>query len=67
MSRVLLVGWVSLYALLWSVATLLLDPAVPYDAVEALNWAQNAQWGSPKNPGWWAWYGVPWCGLAVFR
>lgn len=50
MSRVLLVGWVSLYALLWSVATLLLDPAVPYDAVEALNWAQNAQWGSPKNP-----------------
>ena len=50
MSRVFLLGWVGFYALLWSVATLFLDPAVPYDAIEALNWAQNAQWGSPKNP-----------------
>ncbi|WP_052285323.1 glycosyltransferase family 39 protein [Kluyvera genomosp. 1] len=50
MSRVFLSGWVGLYAVLWSVATLFLDPAVPYDAIEALNWAQNAQWGSPKNP-----------------
>ncbi|MFP3439131.1 glycosyltransferase family 39 protein [Pantoea sp. SIMBA_133] len=35
---------------MWSLATIFLDPAVPYDAVEALNWAQNAEWGSPKNP-----------------
>ncbi|ADO46523.1 glycosyltransferase family 39 protein [[Enterobacter] lignolyticus] len=42
--------WVLGYALLWTFATVLLDPTVPYDAVEALNWAQNADWGSPKNP-----------------
>lgn len=42
--------WVLGYALLWTFVTVLLDPTVPYDAVEALNWAQNAQWGSPKNP-----------------
>ncbi len=50
MSRVLLIVWVGVYALLWSLATIFLDPTVPYDAVEALNWAQNAEWGSPKNP-----------------
>ncbi|WP_436883386.1 ArnT family glycosyltransferase [Enterobacter asburiae] len=38
------------YVLCWFFAAWLLDPAVPYDAVEALNWATNAEWGSPKNP-----------------
>jgi 4-amino-4-deoxy-L-arabinose transferase-like glycosyltransferase len=42
--------WVSIYAIAWIMATVNLDPTVPYDAVEALNWAQNAEWGSPKNP-----------------
>lgn len=46
----LVIIWASLYAVLWTIATVALDPAVPYDAVEALNWAQNAEWGSPKNP-----------------
>lgn len=50
MCRLLIIVWVGGYALLWSVATIFFDPAVPYDAVEALNWAQNAEWGSPKNP-----------------
>ncbi|WP_366518939.1 glycosyltransferase family 39 protein [unidentified bacterial endosymbiont] len=50
MTTVRLIGWVSLYAFFWTLATIYLDPAVPYDAVEALNWAQNAEWGSPKNP-----------------
>jgi len=50
MRRLLITVWVGGYALLWSVATIFLDPTVPYDAVEALNWAQNAEWGSPKNP-----------------
>ncbi|ACR70138.1 glycosyltransferase [Edwardsiella ictaluri] len=50
MARMFLTMWVGLYALLWSLATIFLDPAVPYDAIEALNWAQNAEWGSPKNP-----------------
>ncbi|WP_345831312.1 glycosyltransferase family 39 protein [Erwinia sp. HDF1-3R] len=50
MSIVILMVWVGVYALLWSMATIFLDPTVPYDAVEALNWAQNTEWGSPKNP-----------------
>ncbi|MCW0310032.1 glycosyltransferase family 39 protein [Pantoea ananatis] len=50
MPRIYLIVWSGLYALLWSLATFLLDPTVPYDAIEALNWAQNAEWGSPKNP-----------------
>ncbi|MGK0600305.1 glycosyltransferase family 39 protein [Yokenella regensburgei] len=50
MTRMLLFVWVGLYALLWSFATISLDPTVPYDAIEVLNWAQNAEWGSPKNP-----------------
>ncbi len=50
MTRRLLFLWVLGYALIWTLITVYLDPAVPYDAVEALNWAQNAQWGSPKNP-----------------
>jgi len=28
----------------------LLDPTVPYDALESLNWANNGEFGSPKNP-----------------
>lgn len=39
-----------LYALLWTILTVALDPTVPYDALEALNWAVNGEWGSPKNP-----------------
>ncbi len=50
MTRRLLMLWVSGYALAWTLVTVLLDPTVPYDAVEALNWAQNAEWGTPKNP-----------------
>lgn len=50
MNRILLIMWVGGYALLWSLVTISLDPTVPYDAIEALNWAQNAEWGSPKNP-----------------
>ena len=46
----LVIIWASLYAVLWTIVTVSLDPAVPYDAVEALNWAQNGEWGSPKNP-----------------
>ncbi|TCV96690.1 glycosyltransferase family 39 protein [Biostraticola tofi] len=45
-----LIGWVAAFAILWTLATTILDPTVPYDAVEALNWATNAEWGSPKNP-----------------
>lgn len=50
MSRIYLIVWSFLYVLLWSLATIILDPTVPYDAIEALNWAQNFEWGSPKNP-----------------
>ncbi|EPW3922594.1 TPA: glycosyltransferase, partial [Enterobacter cloacae] len=50
MKRLYLFSWVSLYAIFWTIATTWLDPTVPYDAIEALNWAQNAHWGSPKNP-----------------
>ncbi|CBJ79357.1 conserved hypothetical protein; putative membrane protein [Xenorhabdus bovienii str. Jollieti] len=42
--------WITGYALLWVVASYTLDPTVPYDAVEALNWGINGEWGSPKNP-----------------
>ncbi|MDE9517366.1 glycosyltransferase family 39 protein [Xenorhabdus bovienii] len=42
--------WITGYALLWVVASYSLDPTVPYDAVEALNWGMNGEWGSPKNP-----------------
>ena len=42
--------WLVVYATLWTLFTVHLDPTVPYDAVEALNWATNAEWGSPKNP-----------------
>ncbi|WP_237385793.1 ArnT family glycosyltransferase [Xenorhabdus sp. Sc-CR9] len=42
--------WVTGYAVLWIIASYFLDPTVPYDAVEALNWGTNGEWGSPKNP-----------------
>ncbi|MBI6547705.1 glycosyltransferase family 39 protein [Xenorhabdus lircayensis] len=42
--------WVTGYAALWVIASYSLDPTVPYDAVEALNWGINGEWGSPKNP-----------------
>ncbi|NHB96913.1 ArnT family glycosyltransferase [Photorhabdus stackebrandtii] len=42
--------WVISYALLWIIVGYSFDPTVPYDAVEALNWGKNGEWGSPKNP-----------------
>lgn len=42
--------WLAIYAILWTLVTVNLAPSVPYEAVEALNWASNAEWGSPKNP-----------------
>ncbi|AOM41924.1 glycosyltransferase family 39 protein [Xenorhabdus hominickii] len=42
--------WIIGYAFLWITASYSLDPTVPYDAVEALNWGINGEWGSPKNP-----------------
>lgn len=50
MSRREVVFFLLVWGCAWSLVTCLLDPTVPYDAVEALNWAQNAEWGSPKNP-----------------
>ncbi|MEH4266060.1 glycosyltransferase family 39 protein [Klebsiella aerogenes] len=41
---------ICIYVFCWFLTTWLLDPTVPYDAVEALNWATNGEWGSPKNP-----------------
>lgn len=43
-------AFAALFSLVWTVVSGMLDPTVPYDAVEALNWARNAQWGTPKNP-----------------
>ncbi|MBT9431181.1 glycosyltransferase family 39 protein [Candidatus Sodalis endolongispinus] len=48
--RIILLGWCAGYAMLWAGVTFLLDPTVPYDAIEAVNWAMNAELGSPKNP-----------------
>jgi len=42
--------WCFIYATAWALASFSLDPAVPYDAIEALNRAVNNEWGSPKNP-----------------
>jgi hypothetical protein len=42
--------WCFFYAVAWSLVSYHLDPTVPYDAVEALNWASNGEWGSPNNP-----------------
>lgn len=46
----LLIIWLFSYAVIWTLLTVHLDPAMPYDAVEAFNWALNGEWGSPKNP-----------------
>ncbi|MDA6076257.1 hypothetical protein O0544_03520 [Edwardsiella anguillarum] len=45
-----LILWLFLYVALWTPVALWLSPALPYDAVEAVNWAQSGEWGSPKNP-----------------
>ncbi|AIN65852.1 ArnT family glycosyltransferase [Providencia stuartii] len=42
--------WVIGYAVAWILASFHLDPTVPYDTVEAVNWGMNGEWGSPKNP-----------------
>ena len=42
--------WIVGYTALWIMVSWYLDPTVPYDAVEALNWGKNGEWGSPKNP-----------------
>ncbi|MGL4915672.1 MAG: hypothetical protein ACRC5D_05400, partial [Aeromonas allosaccharophila] len=49
-SHYLVIMWCCMYALAWTTASFYLDPTVPYDAIEALNWASNGEWGSPKNP-----------------
>lgn len=46
----LLILWLLGYAAAWTLLSAQLDPTLPYDAVEALNWSLNAEWGSPKNP-----------------
>lgn len=43
-------AWVAIYACAWSLICIYLNPRVPYDALEAINWASNKNWGSPKNP-----------------
>lgn len=44
-------GWIIvIYACLWSLAGILLDPTLPYDAVEAYHWGAVLEFGSPKNP-----------------
>ena len=50
MSYRLLALWLICYAAAWTLLTVHLDPTLPYDAVEALNWGLNGEWGSPKNP-----------------
>nr|BET44742.1 MAG: hypothetical protein ACHINZ_4140 [Candidatus Aschnera chinzeii] len=42
--------WVLIYNILWIYVTYTLDPTVPYDAIEAINWGMNCEWGSSKNP-----------------
>ncbi|AKM32343.3 hypothetical protein AB870_22950 [Pandoraea faecigallinarum] len=42
--------YVTLYAFVWTIVSATLDPTVPFDAVEAFNWARNTEWGTPKNP-----------------
>jgi len=47
----LVVGaFILVYVTSWIVITSLLNSAVPYDALEALNWAYTGEFGSPKNP-----------------
>lgn len=49
-SHRIVIIWCCVYAFFWTTASFFLDPTVPYDAIEALNWASNGEWGSPKNP-----------------
>ncbi len=42
--------YVAIYGVVWTLVSASLDPTVPFDAVEAFNWARNAEWGTPKNP-----------------
>lgn len=39
-----------IYVSLWALAGILLDPTLPYDAVEAYHWGAALEFGSPKNP-----------------
>ncbi|MDR3396358.1 MAG: glycosyltransferase family 39 protein [Pandoraea sp.] len=63
--------YVTIYAIIWTLVSASLDPTVPFDAVEAFNWARNAEWGTPKNP-WlvgfsmWPVLGLGGKGLAVY-
>lgn len=43
-------AYIFVYAASWTTMTYLLVPSVPMDALEALNWANNGEFGSPKNP-----------------
>ncbi|WP_235667735.1 hypothetical protein [Candidatus Williamhamiltonella defendens] len=42
--------YLAIYAIIWICAGYFLNLSVPYDVVEALNWANNLEFGSPKNP-----------------
>ncbi|CAM3444517.1 MULTISPECIES: glycosyltransferase family 39 protein [Yersinia] len=42
--------FILIYSVIWIAISSNLDPAVPYDAVESLNWANSLEFGSPKNP-----------------
>lgn len=46
----LLLFWLIFYFCIWTLNAYYLDPLLPYDAVEAINWARNGEWGTPKNP-----------------
>lgn len=65
------VFYVAIYAVVWALVSASLDPTVPFDAVEAFNWARNAEWGTPKNP-WlvgfsmWLVLGLDGKGMAVY-
>ena len=43
-------AFIFVYVIAWTIVTSVLDPSVPYDALEALNWAYTGEYGSPKNP-----------------
>ncbi|MEI6539198.1 MAG: glycosyltransferase family 39 protein [Planctomycetota bacterium] len=43
-------GFIFAFSIAWTTVCFLLDPTVPYDALESLNWANNGEFGSPKNP-----------------
>lgn len=52
MSYRLLALWLVCYAAAWTLLTVYLDPTLPYDAVEALNWGLNGEWVHRKIRGW---------------